>query len=600
MRVLPRPLEFIRSSPTWIRDRSGLLSGQMIGFTALILNAGMLAMIAVLFDSPTSFRRLLQTLDFGSLLGLLLCGGAMAAVTLLVPLRQTGLFLAPRIGRYFDQIVLSGISPLRYMAGTIAAQNLFFALMLFLMLPWIVLVVAIGGMHFETFLGNLVVIWLFSVLLAVSTAAISLYVTEPLALAVVLITALVLSLISFLPISIQPGLLTPVPLLLASVPQLMILGPMTAAMAGYGAIFYMSVLMMSACIFVGLIQLHFGPLYGLIRDNSAFGEVVHSGDTRQRRRFSFRLHIQRPSEIAFFYQNRSLLLTRWEGLIRWGGGLLLLGSFVAAGCLLLAFAGTSLFGSMTPAVAGNAAYVSEMVQMLYVAGQLGTAVTAVLAILLFSRNRSTDSMPVRVIPGILLRAGTLDWLAFLMSVVGTAIVVSQILYSFAPRAEQLLQVAANASTDYLSQFSQVNATRWAVETQIIVVVSAITVYLLQRNFCLYFWSRLMAAGLTGFLWFFGLVVLPMILGLMLNERAFRIELLDKNAALGMPLALLSPLFASIARMGEAPGRLPWDVPLTGFYVLNAVLWLTLGMTLLIRTRRFRRVDDAWRAGRRNV
>lgn len=126
MRVLPSPLEFIRSSPTWIRDRSGLLSGQMIGFTALILNAGMLAMIAVLFDSPTSFRRLLQTLDFGSLLGLLLCGGAMAAVTLLVPLRQTGLFLAPRIGRYFDQIVLSGISPLRYMAGTIAAQNLFF------------------------------------------------------------------------------------------------------------------------------------------------------------------------------------------------------------------------------------------------------------------------------------------------------------------------------------------------------------------------------------------------------------------------------------------------------------------------------------------
>ena len=343
MRVLPSPLEFIRSSPTWIRDRSGLLSGQMIGFTALILNAGMLALIAVLFDSPTSFRRLLQTLDFGSLLGLLLCGGAMAAVTLLVPLRQTGLFLAPRIGRYFDQIVLSGISPLRYMAGTIAAQNLFFALMLFLMLPWIVLVVAIGGMHFETFLGNLLVIWLFSVLLAVSTAAISLYVTEPLALAVVVITALVLSLISFLPISIQPGLLTPVPLLLASVPQLMILGPMTAGMAGYGAIFVMSVLIMSACIFVGLIQLHFGPLYGLIRDNSAFGEVVHSGDTRQRRRFSFRLHIQRPSEIAFFYQNRSLLLTRWEGLIRWGGSLLLLGSFVVAGCLLLAFAGKSLF-----------------------------------------------------------------------------------------------------------------------------------------------------------------------------------------------------------------------------------------------------------------
>ncbi|MFO0252028.1 MAG: hypothetical protein ACK56X_22545, partial [Planctomyces sp.] len=199
MRFLLQFPEFIRSSPTWIRDRSGLLSGYLVGLTALILNAGMLGMIALLIDSPSSFRRLLQTLDFGSLLGLLLCGGAIAAVTLLVPLRQTGLFLAPRIGRYFDQIVLSGISPMRYMAGTIVGQNLFFALILFLMLPWFALALSIGGMHITTFLGNLFLIWLFSMLLAVSTAALSLYLSEPLAFAAITAGSLILTLISILP-----------------------------------------------------------------------------------------------------------------------------------------------------------------------------------------------------------------------------------------------------------------------------------------------------------------------------------------------------------------------------------------------------------------
>jgi len=598
MRFLLQFPEFIRSSPTWIRDRSGLLSGYLVGLTALILNAGMLGMIALLIDSPSSFRRLLQTLDFGSLLGLLLCGGAIAAVTLLVPLRQTGLFLAPRIGRYFDQIVLSGISPMRYLAGTIVAQNLFFALILFLMLPWFALALSIGGMHITTFLGNLFLIWLFSMLLAVSTAALSLYLSEPLAFAAITAGSLILTLISILPLPLQPGLITPVPALLASVPQLMMAtAPMLGSQLRYAEIFLLTTVCMSGGIVVGLLQLHFGPLFGLIRDNSAFGEVVHDGDNRLNRRFRFRLHIQRPSELAFFYQNRSQLMTRWEGLIRWGGSLLLLGTIAGFGCTLL-FAGLRIMpvGTNT-ALAAKAGYAASVVQAAYVAGQLGTVAVAVAAVLMFSHNRCTFSLPIRVVPWIRLRAGTLDWVAFLLVVGGTATAVSLILLDAAGPCQRLMSVAAGQPSEYIAQFATVQVTRWAVEPQLIVVTAAMTVYLMQRNFCLHFWSRILASILTGFFWFFGLAIVPLVTGLMLHERGFRIETLDRYSELGLPLALLSPIMASITRFAEGPHNMKWDQPLYGFYGLNIALWLVLGTILTIRERRLKKADDAWRNGR---
>ncbi|MFN5585437.1 MAG: hypothetical protein ACK5DR_09075, partial [Planctomyces sp.] len=152
-------------------------------------------------------------------------------------------------------------------------------------------------------------------------------------------------------------------------------------------------------------------------------------------------------------------------------------------------------------------------------------------------------------------------------------------------------------SDYIAQFGRISLKRWAVEPQLIVTTAALTVYLLQRNFCLYFWSRLMAGFLTGFLWFFGMAIVPLVMGMMLHERAFRIEILDRNWELGLPLALLSPIMASIVRFAEGPYNLAWNRPLTGFYGLNIATWLVLGAVLFLRERRMKRVDDAWRAGR---
>ena len=52
-------------------------------------------------------------------LGRLLAGSIFLAlttfVTAFVPVRTAGVFYGPRLGRYFDQIILSGIKPWRFL-----------------------------------------------------------------------------------------------------------------------------------------------------------------------------------------------------------------------------------------------------------------------------------------------------------------------------------------------------------------------------------------------------------------------------------------------------------------------------------------------------
>jgi hypothetical protein len=202
-----------------------------------------------------------------------------------------------------------------------------------------------------------------------------------------------------------------------------------------------------------------------------------------------------------------------------------------------------------------------------------------------------------VVPGVRLRAGTLDWAAFLLIVGGTATAVSLILLDAAGPCQRLMSVAVGQTSDYIAQFASVQVARWAVEPQLIVVTAALTVYLMQRNFCLHFWSRILASILTGFFWFFGLAIVPLVVGMMLHERGFRIETLDRYSELGLPLALLSPIMASITRFAEGPYNMKWDQPLHGFYALNIGIWLVLGTLLMVRERRLKKADDAWRNGR---
>ena len=92
-------------------------------------------------------------------------------------------------GGYFDQIVLSGISPLRFVIGKAASQNLFLGLILFLLLPYFVLSVTLGGVSLESFVAGLVLVWLYCMALAMVTLWAALYLNDLLAAVLVIAAA---------------------------------------------------------------------------------------------------------------------------------------------------------------------------------------------------------------------------------------------------------------------------------------------------------------------------------------------------------------------------------------------------------------------------
>jgi hypothetical protein len=150
---------------------------------------------------------------------------------------------------------------------------------------------------------------------------------------------------------------------------------------------------MTLVICVSLFAIYVGPLFGIIQENSTFGEVVRAGDSKRRRWFRMRPHIQRPSEIAFFYENRSEQFRRWEGLIRWGigfCGLTLVSIAASAGLLwLVTFVPVLRGGNWPP-------WFRYEVSITYLTIH---GVGLVLAMLLFSHGKNSAYLRIPVFRG---------------------------------------------------------------------------------------------------------------------------------------------------------------------------------------------------------
>ena len=118
MKLLRKINAALFDSPTFGRDRANLISGFTIGSAGLLLNGAIMCFVMPLLFDPDDewFRQVTEGIGFGQTLALILLGGATILATLLIPLRLVSVFWGPRIGRYFDQIVLSGISPTRFCA----------------------------------------------------------------------------------------------------------------------------------------------------------------------------------------------------------------------------------------------------------------------------------------------------------------------------------------------------------------------------------------------------------------------------------------------------------------------------------------------------
>lgn len=578
MNLIRRLSNPFRDSPTYGRDRATLISGLTIGIAGLILNTAILMTITPLMMDPNDpdFRMITENVEFGQLLSLILLGGATVLATILIPLRMLSVFWGPRIGGYFDQIVLSGISPFRFVIGKVTSQNLFLALILFLLLPYFVLCLTLGGIAPVYFLCGLFLVWLHCMMMALLTLWAALYMNELIAAAVVGYLVVVLGALGLAPIPVTAVPFTPMPALIyplfSQVPDLAGMLP-----ARYSSVFLSCAAGMGSLCLIALGAIYLGPLYGIVRDNSTFGEVVRPGDAKRKRWFRLRHHIQRPSELAFLYENRSARFRSFDGLLRWGGGLL--------GLLALAALANGVFGYIvvhfiTPQASLQGSW---WVYDVHTTNLVICGLSLVLAIMLFSHARNTMYQRLPFAFGRSASVTTLDLAfagTFFLLTVGTAICLPWAYEIYIAEPNGLSVFSSEQLRGYGRPF---DFQRIALEGPLVLLTSAVTIYALHHMLSQTVWMKLTAFLSTAGLYFFGFILVPLIAAFNYIEmpelRRWTI-LYDWLPVVAMtsPAAVLGSLFNELGR------HFPPNPSSQPFYISHAIV---LGLALL-RIRSVRR------------
>lgn len=579
-----RLIDFLRDSPTYGRDRANLISGFSIGMTGLMLNGAVMMLVLPLMLDPDDrdFRDITENVEFGQLLALILLGGATAFATLLIPLRLVSVFWGPRTGRYFDQIVLSGISPLRFVIGKAVSQNLFLGLILFLLLPYLVLSVTLGGVDLSFFLAGVFLIWLYCMALALVTLWASLYLNELLAAGAVIAGASALSAFGCMPLPFQPFVMTPFPALIH---------PLYSSIPFFGdrissdfiPVFTACAVCMTSIIVASLFAIYLGPLYGIIRENSTFGEVVRVGDSKRKRFFRLRLHIQRPSEIAFFYENRSHGFGRSEGLLRWGtglGGLLLLSAAFSA-----AFLYVMKMQFAVRAGSGMRWWIYEFHMIYLMIHGFGLA----FAVFVFSHARNSTYLKVPFVFGRMVEVARLDTIAFLFFLaastaasIATPFYFEQMIVSPAGQTifPDLMYVTTGPPADYR---------RIAIEGTLVISVGGLLVYTSHRLVCLTTWLRSVSFVTVGIMYLIFVCLVPLFVAMLFLDvpELRRIQMFSDTAP---TFAMASPFTVMMYSFDEMGSRFSGNVSTAPFYVGHVVL---TGMMLVGVRRRGRKLRELY-------
>jgi len=581
MNTVRRIRGLFQDSPTYGQDRANLFSAITVGAAGLLLNGAVMLMALPLMLDPNDrgFRMLTQNVEFGQLLALILLGGATVFATLLIPLRLVTVFWGPRTGRYFDQIVLSGISPIKFLIGKATSQNLFLGLILFLLVPYFVLALTLGGVNPFVFVAGVFLVWLYCMALALVTLWLSLYFNEALSGLIVAYLAICSCVAGCFPLPVQPFVVTPLPALLQPVYSA-IPSNLGWVSPDFFPVFASCAVGMSVLIVVALFGIHLGPIYGIIRDNSTFGEVVRKGDSEKRRRFRMRLHIQRSSEIAFFYENRSDLFRRHEGLFRWGVGLGVL-------LLLLCVAYGGMAWSFADMVKNWGMNENWWAESLHIMNLMYLGWFLILAALLFSHARNSTYLRIPFVFGKPAEVARLDTIGFvLFAGLATAVAIAFPFWFDVSVAQPLNKTAFPLESRGYRQ--AVDYQRVAVEGSLCLLTSGIVVYTIHRFVSLFTWLRLTAFAATAAIYGIFVCLMPFLVGMTLSEFGLmaRNSLLESIIILGV---MLSPAGVLMVLYGEAGGELI-GASTPPFYAFHALLFL---LTIIAMRKPARRLRESY-------
>ena len=338
---------------------------------------------------------------------------------------------------------------------------------------------------------------------------------------------------------------------------------------------------MTLVIGVAFTAIHFGPLQGIIRENSTFGEVVRRGDSKRKRWFRLRLHIQRPSEIAFFYENRSDAFRSNDGFIRWSAGF---GGLIV---LLTVFCFTSnrLFTQLGTLSSGWE-YAFHTIYL--VIHGFGLA----LGVFLFSHARNSTYLRIPFVHGRMVEVSRLDTSAFLLfGLVSTAVAIAT------PFLFEEYFASRNGTTifpefTYGTQGRRIDYSRIAIEGSAVISVAGLVVYAFHRLACLMTWMKSVAVVGVGGLYFITVCMLPLVLAMLLFEvsELRNIQVLADGAPL---LAMTSPFTVTMFLFNEMGSRFPRDLSTAPFYLFHGVLF---GLAILGLRHRGRKLREVYLSG----
>lgn len=585
MKAIRRFVDFFWDSPTYGRDRANFLTGFTIGTAALLLNGVVLLFMLPLVmnpDEPT-FQRLTDNVGFGQLLALILLGGATALASLLIPLRLATVFFEPRNGRYFDQVVLSGITPLRFMIGKATSQNLFLALIGFLLLPYLVLSLTLGGIDLSFFAAGLFLVWLYCLMIALVALWLSLYMNELMGAVLIIVMAAFINGWGCIPMRNSPFVISPFPTLLhpiySSIPQVEDIVP-----RHFAPLFINNVIGMSAMICACLFAIFLGPLYGIIRENSMFGEVVRAGDSKRKRWIRIRVHIQRSSELAFFYRNRTDALLRFEGLIRWG---------IAFGALVLStFAAHVTHDVLTTR---NLSWLTQAPQGVIAAqyhavDQVILGVGLFLAVLLFSHAKNTTYVKLPFVFGWKVEVSKLDTAAFLMYLIFStayAIYAPYHFEKFSAVPEGVTVFPSTVNFGFHNVTRTVDFAKIGLQVTGVLTLAGVTVYCFQRAACLGSWMRASSGGVVGFLYGALICTVPYVTGTIILETRDLNQIPALNEWAPVIAAVSPGPVLAIIYNGEMHTPFPEEMSTVPFYVSHAVFIICALLRIQFAGRKLR-------------
>jgi len=268
----------------------------------------------------------------------------------LLPLRVSGYLEGPRFNRTFDQLVVTGVSPLRFHLGNWGLGLWFTAFLLLVSVPFEVVAYGFGGLSIGTILATYATFFVYANLVIAFTLALSVLEREWLT---ALVVPGVFGLAAFLSLIPEPEMAeffphvfaeaSPLRWLIRSVEleglfaQTFFGMPIEITYRSDAWLFFVSIpyqifpyLLWLYLLVPCLIYILLGPEHRMTAGLGNFGAIVLPRDRLRRFLQRLRFVLTRRVEVAFFYENRPRWCARWDFALR----------FLADAMLLVLFWGT--------------------------------------------------------------------------------------------------------------------------------------------------------------------------------------------------------------------------------------------------------------------